>query len=67
MGQLWQTIETEPNPRQVLVFDNTKVKGKNTSAVLFKRRAYRPFDADIERVEHFRNMMRIINGHQGFL
>lgn len=62
MGQLWTSIETEMDARQVLV---RNINGKGALADLQAKRL-EAVEAGIDGVAHFNTMMGVINGHQHY-
>ena len=65
MRQLWKSIESEMDMRQVLYRDTSTPNIRGALAVLQTERLD-AVEAGIETIKHFKNMMDVINCHENY-
>ena len=66
MGQLWETVEGEMRGRDLLFLNKSRVAVQVGVSAALKAKRLEAVDASIERLEHFRNMMTIVDEYPDY-
>ena len=66
MGQLWETLEASLQARDLLFFNKSRIVAHVGALAALKAKRLEAVDASIERLEHFKDMMTIVDKYPDY-
>lgn len=66
MGELWETVEAELQARDLLFLNKSRVAVQVGAFAALKAKRLEAVDASIERLEHFKDMMTIVDKYPDY-